>query len=138
MNDDASLFIRLSPDHGLVLRVVQELGKLLKAVPRQIELRKLSLHPSFKFFRRGSFFEFHAVGFEHVPQLRQSLFGFRRRFLGCVAPTAFNDVTTAGTANVDELSLLQLLHKSGEASRSIRTLAKRRVKLQHGALQQAE
>src|SRR5438105_4156411 len=78
--------------------------------------------------------EFHTMRFEHVAQRRQRLFGPRRgpfRLRGF----AFDNVASAGAADVDEVGFLQAVDEFREASCAVCLLAESGIELQHGGLQ---
>src|SRR6185437_6719324 len=138
MHDQAAFLIRFGSDDRFVLRIIEELLELLESEFGKIKIRVFGLHPLFEFLRRGALLEFHAMGFQDVPQLRQSFFRPRGYLFGSGTTAAFDDIASARTAYIDEVCFLQLFNEVGEAARSISTFAKSGIQLQHGALEQAE
>src|SRR5690242_597527 len=95
------------------------------------------LHPLLQLVRRDALFEFHTVGFEHVPEQRKRFFRLGSGLFRSVAAPALDDVAPARTADIDEICFLQLLYEIREAPRPVGSFTESRVELKHCALQES-
>ncbi len=96
------------------------------------------MHPGLQILGGGAFFQLEAMGFEHIAQLGEHLFGLGRRTLRLCRRFAFDDVTAALAAYVHVIPLLQLFDELGKAVCAVSFFREGRVELQHGGLQKPE
>ena len=75
VDDQALLFVGLDAHQALVLRVVQQFAEFLEAVFAPVEIGLLLPDPLDQFVGQRAVVDFEAMGFEHVAQQRNGLFG---------------------------------------------------------------
>ena len=96
------------------------------------------LEPSSQIVHGDAVFHLQTMIFEHVAQRREQILGLQVGLCHHASTLALDDVASAGTADLHQVVLLQLLDEIGEAACSVRAFAEGGIELQHSGLQQAQ